>query len=111
MHLYRKRADGSGTAEVLTPDHDGIWAGATWSPDSKHLVYTDLENSQDLMVLDVEESGEPKQYLSTPANETFPAFSPDGRWIAYQSNESGQAEVYVRPFPGPGGKWQISRGG
>jgi serine/threonine-protein kinase len=111
MHLYRKRADGSGAAEVLTPDDDGIWAGATWSPDSKHLVYTDLENSQDLMVLDVEESGEPKQYLSTPANETFPAFSPDGRWIAYQSNESGQAEVYVRPFPGPGGKWQISRGG
>ena len=38
-------------------------------------------------------------------------FSPDGRWIAYQSNESGRAEVFVRPFPGPGGKWQISTGG
>ena len=44
--------------------------------------------------------------------EADPAFSPDGRWLAYASNESGTAnEVYVRPFPGPGGKWQISTGG
>jgi len=40
-----------------------------------------------------------------------PVFSPDGRWLAYQSDESGNNEVYVRPFPGPGGKWQISTGG
>jgi serine/threonine-protein kinase len=43
--------------------------------------------------------------------EVEPAFSPDGRWLAYQSNESGSFEVYVRPFPGPGGKWQVSTGG
>ncbi|HEY4579593.1 MAG TPA: hypothetical protein VIG89_01040, partial [Candidatus Acidoferrales bacterium] len=43
--------------------------------------------------------------------EDGPAFSPDGRWLAYQSNESGNNEVYVRPFPGTGGKWQISTGG
>src|SRR5262249_10263432 len=47
----------------------------------------------------------------TPFFENEPMFSPDGRWIAYTSNESGHAEVYVRPYPGPGGKWQISSAG
>ena len=55
--------------------------------------------------------GKPELFLGTPFAEIFPAFSPDGRWLAYQSNESGDMEVYVRPFPGPGGKWQISTGG
>jgi serine/threonine-protein kinase len=54
---------------------------------------------------------EPTVFLRTPANEGAPMFSPDGRWLAYSSNESGRYEVYVRPFPGPGGKWQISTGG
>jgi serine/threonine-protein kinase len=47
----------------------------------------------------------------TPFNEFNPAFSPDGRWLAYTSNESGTSEVYVRPFPGSGGRWQVSTGG
>jgi len=55
--------------------------------------------------------GKPTVFLSTPANEVELMFSPDGRWIAYQSDESGRSEVFVRPFPGPGGKWQISTGG
>ena len=55
--------------------------------------------------------GKPTVFLDTPANEFQPTFSPDGKWLAYTSNESGQLEVYVRPFPGPGGKWQISTGG
>jgi eukaryotic-like serine/threonine-protein kinase len=46
-----------------------------------------------------------------PSNERVPSVSPDGRWIAYQSDETGSLEVYVRPFPGPGGKWQISSTG
>jgi Tol biopolymer transport system component len=49
--------------------------------------------------------------LQTPFNETRPAFSPDGRWLAYQSNESGRSEIYVQNFPGPGGKWQVSTAG
>jgi Tol biopolymer transport system component len=49
--------------------------------------------------------------LNSPFIEVAPAFSPEGRWLAYESNESGGYEVYVRPFPGPGGKWQISTGG
>jgi hypothetical protein len=55
--------------------------------------------------------GKPTVFLSTPFNETEPIFSPDGRWIAYQSQESGRFEVYVRPFPGPGGRWQVSTDG
>ena len=52
--------------------------------------------------------GKPTVFLATAATEIEPMFSPDGRWIAYVSNESGTAQVYVRPFPGPGGKWQVS---
>ena len=56
--------------------------------------------------------GKPSVFLNTPFAEGAAAFSPDGRWLAYQSNESGTYEIYVRPFPGPGGKWQVStRGG
>jgi len=50
-------------------------------------------------------------FLATPVNEANGRFSPDGRWLAYASDESGRYEVYVRPFPGPGGKWQISAAG
>jgi hypothetical protein len=55
--------------------------------------------------------GKPSVFLNTPFAEGAAAFSPDGRWLAYQSNESGTLEVYVRPFPGPGGKWQVSTAG
>jgi serine/threonine-protein kinase len=57
------------------------------------------------------EPGEPEILLGTPFNEAQPIFSPDGHWLAYTSDESGRAEVYVRPFPGPGGKVQISTEG
>ena len=54
---------------------------------------------------------EPFPFLQTEFNERGAVFSPDGRWIAYQSDESGQNEIYIRPFPGPGGKWQVSTKG
>jgi len=53
----------------------------------------------------------PFPFLSRPLNENQGVFSPDGKWVAYQSNESGRNEIYVRPFPGPGGQWQVSTGG
>jgi len=52
--------------------------------------------------------GKPVPFLQSPFGELSPKFSPDGRWIAYSSNESGRREIFVRPFPGPGGKWQVS---
>lgn len=50
-------------------------------------------------------------FLKTDFDERMGQFSPDGRWVAYQSNESGRPEIYVRPFPGPGGQWQVSSAG
>src|SRR5207245_2371702 len=53
-------------------------------------------------------AGKPEAFLQTPADERNPAFSPDGRWLAYASDESGTFQTYVRAFPHTGGKWQIS---
>ncbi len=111
MKLYRKRADGTGEAESLTPAINGAWGGASPSPDGKHLLFHMASASIDLMVLDLTAEAEPTAFLATPAREVFPEFSPDGKWIAYVSDESGRSEVYVRPFPAGSGKWQISPDG
>ena len=55
--------------------------------------------------------GKPYPFLATEFDEKGASFSPDGKWVSYVSNESGRDELYVVPFPGPGGKWQISTGG
>ena len=62
-------------------------------------------------MLPLEGERKPRPWLATPSNETSPMFSPDGHWLTYVSNESGRYEVYVRPYPGPGEKWQISTDG
>lgn len=62
-------------------------------------------------MLPLTDDHKPKPFLATQFTEAFPAFSRDGRWIAYQSTESGRYEIYVQPFPGPGGKWQVSTEG
>ena len=87
------------------------------TPDSRHLAYFQPgpKTSNDIWILPLDttdpehpRAGKPELFLGTPAAEVEPRFSPDGRWIAYSSVESGRGEVYVRPFPGPGGKSQIS---
>ena len=114
-NLYWKRADGTGDAERLTESGD-LQLPWSWSPGGKVLAFFErsAETRWDLWTLPMEEDeqgalkpGKPTVFLRTPFIEGRPAFSPDGRWIAYNSNESGRFEVYVRPFPGPGGKWQI----
>ncbi len=118
-NLYWKRANGAGDAQRLTESRNTQYGGA-WRPDGKVLAFAqfNLDTSWDIMTLTMEgneksgwKPGEPKPFVNSPFNEEQPAFSLDGRWLAYQSNESGRFEVYVRPFPGPGGKWQISTGG
>jgi serine/threonine-protein kinase len=66
--------------------------------------------TRDLYTLPLRE-GKPQPFLRTPSSETAPRFSPDGHFITYTSDESGRYEIYVRPYPGPGGKWQISTAG
>lgn len=118
-NLYWQRADGSGDAQRLTESKNSQLPGS-WHPNGKVVAFTEQTPNAagDLMLLAIEgdeasgwKPGKLSTFLSTPANEQEPMFSPDGRWVAYYSNEAGQNEVYVRPFPGPGGKWQISNSG
>ena len=118
-NLYWQRADGTGEAERLTESkHTQYSLG--WHPSGRFLAFVEVnpKTISDLWVLPMEgdeasgfKPGTPTVFLSTPFNEFAPRFSPDGRWLGYTSNESGRLEVYVRPFPGPGGKWRISSGG
>jgi serine/threonine-protein kinase len=114
--LWWKRADGGGDPQRLLQGKDRFGPMA-WRPDGKVLVFTQSTRNGDLDLMWIsvegdEKSGwkvsEPKPFLNSPAYEDSPVFSPDGKWLAYHSNESGSPQVYVRPFPGPGGRWQVS---
>jgi serine/threonine-protein kinase len=111
-NLFWKRADGTGEAERLTESRN-IQHLTAWSPDGKVLAFSeqDPETSWDIRVVPLEGKREPRVFLRTQYHEHNPRFSPDGRWLAYQSNASGRHEVYVQPYPGPGGKRQISTDG
>jgi Tol biopolymer transport system component len=84
-----------------------------WSPDGRFLIYyvPDATTGTDLWVLPLEGPRTPFTFLKTDANELWGQFSPDGRWVAYQSNETGRFEIYVRPFRGPDGQTLVSTGG
>ena len=111
LDLYEKPASGAGSETVLLADNFDK-SPMSWSSDGRFLLYgVNVTTSADLWVLPLTGDRKPFPFLNTPFAEVPGAFSPDGRWIAYGSNESGRPEVYVAPFPGPGGKWQVSRGG
>jgi eukaryotic-like serine/threonine-protein kinase len=117
-NLYWVNADGTGDVARLTDSSEPhLFPG--WHPTGRFLAFTAVRPGtvDDLMILPMEGNaareltpGKPAVFLGTPAGETNPVFSPDGRWIAYFSNEAGGgvSDVYVRPFPGPGGKWRVS---
>ncbi len=118
-NLYWQRADGTGDAQRLTESRH-FQQPASWHPSGRFLAFEEQDSvsNVDLMILPMAgdevsgwKPGKPTVFLNTPFAEREPMFSPDGRWLAYSSNESGRDEVYVRPFPGPGGKWQVSTGG
>jgi Tol biopolymer transport system component len=83
------------------------------APDGRRLVLGEfVEGNPDLVVLDLERPEALTRFTSTPEFwELRASFSPDGRWLAFQSNESGENEIYVQPFPGPGRRWQVSTAG
>jgi serine/threonine-protein kinase len=114
--LYRKRADGSGEATQLTRDDVQLFV-SDWSPDGRYVIMlrggpADAEvgwvGGADLGYVDLDGDGTVLPFLATRAQESEASFSPDGRWVAYQSNESGTTEIYVRPFPPADGRWQVS---
>ena len=113
FEIVWQAADGSGAAERLTSLMSSNSEPESWSPDGKLLVFNDDRpgTGQDIWLLSLEGERQARPFLQTPASEWGGVFSPDGRWIAYDSDESGRFEVYVQPFPGPGGKWQVSTEG
>jgi serine/threonine-protein kinase len=128
--LYWKPADGSGPEERLTTS-EVLPQPSSVSPDGKTLAFNEVRpnTGHDIWVLSLEgtpsraaesegdprqagaEGRKPKLFLQAPFGQFAPMFSPDGRWLAYHSMESGRGEIYVQPFPGPGGKWLISSEG
>jgi Tol biopolymer transport system component len=135
--LYVRVADGSRAAEPLLtgsrPEPAAAWSpdpaekllpgfvprltGAhhqypmSWTPDGRTLVFAERKPNGERDIWVVERGSDPTPFLLTPSDEWSPAFSPDGHWLAYVSGESGRSEVYVQPYPGPGGRWLISTEG
>jgi Tol biopolymer transport system component len=111
--LYQKITSGSGNDELLYESVGTEKAPMSWSPDGKFIVFevTDPKTAWDLWVLPVTGDRKPYPIMQTAFNETWAEVSPNGKWIVYDSDETGGYEIYVRPFPSGDGKWQVSANG
>jgi Tol biopolymer transport system component/predicted Ser/Thr protein kinase len=110
-NIFWQLADGSGGLERLTTG-ESIQTPNSSSPDGQLLAFIEVDPTTgfDILVLRMGDR-KAQPFLRTQFNESAPRFSPDGRWLAYISDESGRSETYVQPYPGPGSKWQISTEG
>jgi Tol biopolymer transport system component len=111
--VYVKAADGTGSEELIV-ESDLPKAPMGWSPDGERLVYWvgDPQTRGDLWMVPLQGDRTPVALVQTPANEMFGQVSPDGQWMAYQSDETGTPQIYIRPFPeGPGNRSQVSTEG
>jgi eukaryotic-like serine/threonine-protein kinase len=113
FRLYQKPTSGAGSEELLTGGEVHNATLDDWSMDGKWIVYSqqDPKTGWDLWLLPMQGDGQPISYLQTRFDELFAQFSPDGKWMAYVSNESGQTQVYVQSIPAGGAKWQVSAAG
>jgi eukaryotic-like serine/threonine-protein kinase len=115
MNLYQRAASGAGHDEALLKS-DERKLPSDWSPDGKYILYENVDPKThwanwDLWVLPLEGDKKPFPFLQTEFDEVQGQFSPDGKWIAYTSNESGARQVYVRSFPTSSDKLQVSTAG
>jgi serine/threonine-protein kinase len=111
--LYWQAADGTGTAERLTTGTNDQYPYAV-TADDKTVIYIELDPTTSWNIYAMPLSGDrkPVPLLATPFDERRPSLSPDGKWMVYQSNESGQFQLFVRPFPNvDGGRWQVPGAG
>jgi eukaryotic-like serine/threonine-protein kinase len=109
--IFMRVVDGSMPEEQLTNLEERA-SPTSWSPDGSVLLFdrtSTAENQSDVWLLPL--GSEPRALIQTPFHEFGARFSPDGRWVAYGSNESGEFEIYVTPYPGPGPRWKVSTGG
>jgi Tol biopolymer transport system component len=109
--IYEKALAGGEDELLLKADAASI--ATDWSRDGRFIAFTrsGAGTGLDLWIMPLTADRTPFPFVQTPAGEDNAAFSPDGRWIAYQSNESGRDEVYIRPFPPAGGQHLVSRNG
>lgn len=118
--MWWTRGDGAGQPQPLIQS-SGCFIVTSFAPDGKRVACFNTANLGEIWTVPIEEdsaglkAGKPEQFFKNQFVNVLPMFSPDGRWLAYESNASGSFEVYVRPFPPPasgqGGQWQISSGG
>jgi len=108
--LYIKPADGSAKEELVF-ESDVAKVPMTWSADGRLLVYVQNTGAGDVWAVPTSGEKKPIPLLQTQFAEQYPQVSADGKWLAYQSNETGRAEIYVKPFPDGPGKWQVSTDG
>jgi hypothetical protein len=116
--MFWTRSDGGSAPQSLTqstnvqypwPSRRTVngWLISTCLPQTGYSLWTvPIDNNGAAL-----KAGTPEKFLATPADERHPSYSPDGRWIAYASNETGMFQIYVRAFPDTGGRWPISNGG
>jgi dipeptidyl aminopeptidase/acylaminoacyl peptidase len=100
-------ADGTASDELII-ESEIVKAPMSWSPDGKLLVYQQITGAVDVWAVPVTGDKKPFRLLQSQFAEQFPQVSADGKWLAYQSNETGRPEIYVKPFPEGPGKWQVS---
>jgi eukaryotic-like serine/threonine-protein kinase len=108
--VYVKASNGTGDEELLLEANTPT-IPMSWSSDGRSIVYVTQNQSRDMFVLPVSGERKPAAVVPTQFDESHGQVSPDGKWIAYESSETGQMEIYVRSFPSGDGKWQISAGG
>jgi eukaryotic-like serine/threonine-protein kinase len=108
--VFWKTADNSASAEERLASGGNPQIPASWSPSGDTLAFMEFDavTGRDIWIVSPKDGQKPRPFLRTTFNEAALSFSPDGRWVAFQSDESGRNEVYVQPFPGPGSKVLVS---
>jgi Tol biopolymer transport system component len=113
--IYVRAADGSGEEKPVVKFNKDQFGALflTLSPDGKSLAYEIIDRATggDIYTLALGGDGKPQSFLHSAANENAPAFSPDGRWLAYESDSSGRREAYITPYPAGGAQYQVSTSG
>ena len=110
--IFLTRSDGSSGEELVLESANAKYV-TDWSPDGRFLLFrvSDVATNLELWTLPIGGDGRPNPFLRAAYGVSHGQFSPDGRWVAYVSNESGRSEIHVAPFPGPGSSWKISTAG
>jgi Tol biopolymer transport system component len=112
FNVYSKSLEGAGEVEEVIRAERDLFPTSISADGESLLVFGSGENTRsDLLILELDGSAELRPYRQTEFSESVGSFSPDGKWVVYHSDESGDLEVYVAPYPGPGRRWQVSTDG